>query len=205
MRNLSVAAILEKNKLSSDGAWLVLLEIAIGTTIIRICRNTEDIIWNGQTWIAFPFELEDVSEDSKGELPQVTVKVSNVLRTIQRYLEESNGGIGASVTLRVVHSEHLDLTDPEIEETFTVVATKTDTQWVYFILGGDDPSRRRVPERRYLKDFCPFTYGGIECGVSAAVKATYPACNKTLAHCRQRGNSVRFGGEPAIPAGGIYA
>ena len=93
MLTLSAAAKLLKNTLHSDGAWLLLLEIQVAglNDIIRVCRNTNDITWNGYTWIAFPFELGDISEDSKGTLPSVELKVSNVTRTLQYYIEQANG------------------------------------------------------------------------------------------------------------------
>src|SRR5690554_914294 len=89
MRDLSAIAKLEKNKISSTGAWLILLEIQFQGTTIRVVNNNEDIEWpegSGTTWVAFPFELGDIGENSKGELPSLQVKVSNVTRVIQQYL-----------------------------------------------------------------------------------------------------------------------
>lgn len=200
--NLSAVAKLEKIKISSDGAWLVLLEIKISETqVIRVVRNTEDIEWNGLTWYSFPFDLEDITEDSQGEIPTVTVKVSNVTKTVQRYIEETNGAVGANVTLYVVHSKHLDYSVPEIEESFTVRSIKCDPYWVSFTLSGDFPTLRRIPETRYLKDYCPFKFRGIECGYKQEDDAE---CNKTLDDCRKLDNSLRFGGEPSIPEGGSF-
>lgn len=202
MLNLSAALIAEKNKISSDGAWLVLLEIQFSGETIRLVRNTENVVWNGYTWVAFPFELEDQSEDSKGTLPAFAVNVSNVNRVIQGYIEELGGGVGATVVLRVIHSQHLDIVTADLEETFTVTDVSCTAQSVKFSLGGDFPTLRRFPPRRVMKNFCPFVYGEIECGVSAETKTTYPNCNRSLAECRVRNNSTRFGGEPAIPSGG---
>ena len=199
MLDLSAVAILEKNKIASSGAWLVLLEIFVNPEIvIRVVHNNEDITWNGQQWSGFPFELGDVSEDGK-ELPKVTLKVSNITGIIQQYLEETNGGVGATVILRVVHSEHLDQVKPEIEETFSVQSTSCDAQWVTFELSGDFTTSLRIPPDRYLKDFCPYKFKSIQCGYQGTVNT----CNKTLDDCRAKSNSIRFGGEPALP-GGIY-
>lgn len=201
MLTLSTAAKLLKNELHSDGAWLLLLEVQVkGLETIRVCRNTDDIEWNGFTWIAFPFDLGEVSEDSKGTLPKVELKVSNVTRTLQYYIEQANGGVQSTVILRVVHSKHLDLTSPELEEMFSVTGVSVNAQWVTFSLGMNYPSGARRPLRRYLKNFCPFKYKGIECGSTAS----YATCDKTLVQCRERNNAVRFGGEPGIPSGGMY-
>lgn len=206
MLSLSAAAILEKNKLASDGAWLILLEVQVPDgTVLRFARNTEDVSWNGETWVAFPFELSVMGEEAKGEIPKVSIQVSNVTRAVQPYLESSGGGVGSTAIIRVVHSGHLDMTTPELEELYSVTGVKVDAQWVTFTLGIEYPTTSRRPSRRNLKNFCPFRYGSVECGVSAAALAAYPACGKTLADCRERDNSTRYGGEPSIPQGGLYA
>jgi len=207
---ISAAAIIEKNKLVGEGAWLVLLKIEIpNVATLHLVRNTDPITWRGIEWTPFPFELDDSSEDSKGELPSLTIRVSNVTRSIQYYLEQGQGGIGSTVTLYVVHSKHLDQWDPEVEEVFEVIDSGTNSQWATFSLGAGYPTMARRPERRIMKNSCPFKYGGVECGVTAAVMNVYPTCNGTLSDCRQRGprnpdGSLRFGGEPTIPQGGLY-
>ena len=103
--------------------------------------------------------------------------------------------------LMVVMSSHLTETQPVLEEEFTVQSTAYDQDWVVFTLSGSINLLRRVPERRFLKNWCPFQYKGPEC------RATSPlaACDKSLNACKERGNALRFGGEPAIPMGGLYS
>lgn len=210
MLQISASAIIEKNKLSQDGAWLVLLEINMKNVApIRLVRNTDKITWRGMDWTPFPFDLDDLSEDSKGELPSLAVKVSNVTRALQYYLEAGQGGVGATVNLYVINSKHLDLWDPEVEENFEVVDTSTNCQWATFSLGAGYPLLARRPERRIMKNFCQFQYGEVECGVNSVVKTQYPTCQRTLTDCRIRAprnpdGSLRYGGEPSIPQGGLY-
>lgn len=201
MNSLSAAAILAKNSISDTGVWLILLDIVVGGNNIRICYNNENITWNGNEYVAFPFEIDVISENSAGELPAVRLRVSNVTRAMQYYISESGGMVGATVTLRVVHSKHLDLTTPEVEEVWAVTKCTSDVNWVTFTLGADYPVNARRPLWRFLKNFCPFEYKGVECGSTSGLAT----CNHSLADCRARGNSVRFGGEPAIPQGGLYA
>lgn len=198
MRTLSTAALIEKNKLATDSAWLILLEVTIGATTLKLVANNEDILWNGDTWQAFPFELDTVGETGKGEIPAITVKVSNVTGEVQRLIESNDGVNGVPVVIRVINTE-VTTTTPELELSFVVESSTHDEQWITFRLTGANCLTRRVPRRRYLKDFCPFAYGGVECGVSAATMATYPTCNRTFANCTERGNSIRFGGFPWMP------
>jgi len=90
MRTISSYGIVEKNKLTSNTVWLLMLQITIpGVAIpIRITSNNESVTWREESWIAFPFELDDISEESKGEVPQVTLRVSNVSRVMESYLQD---------------------------------------------------------------------------------------------------------------------
>lgn len=202
MLNLSTVAALEKNKLHSDGVWFVLLDIVVPelSQTIRIVRNTEDVVWNGNTYIAFPFELGNLTDDAKGSIPSLELKVSNVTKAIQYYLEQANGGTNGTVILRVVLNKNIESDIPELEEWFTVTNTKADAQWVTFTLGVKYPAGARRPLRRYIKNFCPYKYKGLECGATA----TQADCPKTLTGCRERNNAPRFGGDPSIPQGGVY-
>lgn len=205
MLDLSAAAKLEKNKISSTGAWIVLLEVQFQGATIKICNNNENIEWptgSGQEWIAFPFELGNVTEDSKGELPQLSVKISNVTGSMQQYVEQYSGGTDATVILRVVHSEHLDNPVSELpDQHFTVKKTTADNYWVTFTLGPDYTLTQCVPPNKYRKNFCPYKFKRIECGYSGVATE----CNRTLGRCRELGNSKRFGGEPGIPGVPAYA
>lgn len=198
--SLSGTMVEEKNKLMSEGAWLVLLEIQFQGGTIHLVRNTEKITWNEQEWRPFPFELDDISEGSKGEIPSLKIKVNNVNRQMQKYVDELDGGIGAVAIIRVVHSDHLDIYEPDLEVEFNVESTDVDHNWVTFTLGADSTNATRYPNRRIIKDFCPFKFKGIECAyVGDAV-----ICSKTLSGCRARNNAVRFGGEASIPVKGFY-
>jgi lambda family phage minor tail protein L len=157
-------------------------------------------VWNGGTWTAFPFELGGYQESSEGEFPRLTAGVSNVSRDVEGILEQYGGGVGATVRFMVVMSAHLEDTQPLESEEFTVQSAAYDQEWVTFTLSGAVNLIRRVPERRFLKNWCPFQYKGPEC--LAASELT--SCDKSLKACQERGNALRFGGEPAIPMGGLY-
>jgi lambda family phage minor tail protein L len=201
MLSLSTIAKLEKNKLMSAGAMITLLEVTISpSTILRLCANNEDITWNGETWVAFPFELNDYKQTSGEEFPQLTIRVSNITRAVEGYLEQAGGGVGATVRIMIVMSAYLSETTPVEGEEFTVQSTSYDQNWVTFTLSGAVNLLHRVPERRFLKNWCPFQYKGLECRATSGL----PTCDRSLKNCQERNNAVRFGGEPGIPMGGLY-
>ncbi len=207
MLNLSAAAILEKNKLSSDGVWLILLKITLEVgTVIRITRNTEDVIWNGYTWTAFPFELDEITEET-GEPSILNARIGNVSRVMQTYMETYDGMVGCGVNLYVVHSDNLSNATAELDEEFEITRSSADNVWATFTLSAPSLLVFSFPSDRYTKNWCRFKFNyppgeSPRCGYSGTTPFT--TCNKTLAACRQRGNQARFGGFPGIPEGGIY-
>lgn len=199
MLSISAVSKAEKNKLSTDSAMLVLLEIKLRNTVY-ICYNNEDITWKGQLYQAFPFKIGDTSEDSDGSDPNVQLQVSNVSQGLQWYVEDSGGGVGTEVILRVVNSKNLN-GNADLEEYYTVLDCKVDEQWVTFTLGNDYSARTRRPLDRYMKNNCRFKYKGLRCGYNGS-KAT---CDHTLTDCRAHSNSKRFGGFVGIDQLGVYA
>lgn len=198
MISLSAISKAEKNKLSTDSCFLILLEIRLQSTI-RICYNNENVVWKGQTYQAFPFEIGEVTEDQTAD-PAVSLKVSNVARGMQWYVEDSGGGVGTEVILRVVNSLNMS-GNADLEEYFVVTACRIDEQWIDFTLGNGYSAKTRRPLDRYMKNNCPFKYKGIRCGYGGSMAS----CMHTLADCRSHSNSHRFGGFPGIDQKGVYA
>ena len=196
--DLSTAAIIEKNKVSTDGVWLLLAEIAVtGEDTIRLVNNNENITFQGQTYYMFPFQLSPVKESSS-ELSNTTLAVSNVTGAIQQIVEQYDGIVGAKVKVFAINTNVPDYI--AAEENFVVTGTTADSNNVTFKLGTDFLFTKRFPNTRILKDYCPFKYKGKRCGYTGNLET----CEKTLADCRLHNNNVRFGGEPTIPQGGLY-
>ncbi len=200
MKSLSQNLISEKNKLSSDSPWLILLDIILnneGETTIRLVRNTEDVDYNGNTYTAFNFELEPTKYASQGEIPTLELRVSNISRLIQPYLEDLNGGIGSTVTITIVNHQLIEEDYSELEMTFDVLACSADVNFVSFSLGAPSLLRQRCPLYRYLALHCRWKYGSVECGHSEG------SCNRTLANCRTNDNTEHFGGFVGLKSGGV--
>ncbi|WP_270455711.1 DUF1833 family protein [Allisonella histaminiformans] len=197
--DISTASIIEKNKTCTDGVYLLLLEIQYkDEDPIRLAYNTEDIVFKGNTYYKYAFEISGVKRSSD-ELPDVTLSVSNITGTIQQILDKHNGVGGAKVTLMVINTNVPDeLCD---EEHFVITGSTCTSTKVDIKLGAGFSLRKRVPATRILKDWCPFKFKGARCGYSGVVST----CDKTRNCCKKLGNSVRFGGEPTIPQGGLYA
>lgn len=201
---LSTLAKLAKNELCSGTAFLILLKIELpgleAEDNIHVVANTEDIYWCDQLYQAFPFQIGTVKEDGSGSIPSVELKVDNTTRDIEYWLNHGGGGVNAKVTLYVVLSTALDNPVPELQEVYSVTDATASEQWVTFSLGNSYPSQARRPWDTYKKNNCAFRYKGPECACTSDLEG----CNHTLADCRARGNSKRFGGFPGIDQGGLY-
>jgi lambda family phage minor tail protein L len=218
MQSLSLASALQKHQVAGTAPWFVLLDIYPNkddlSVVLRVARNTDDVIWQGNTYVAFNFDIQSIEENSNGQLPNVTIQVSNVNRAVQGQLEPYSGGIGAKVVLTVVQSSDLD-GDPVQQFTWTILEANATDQWVTFTLGAPNPLRRAFPNGQYVKGHCMWRYNtpalqavadpvGSQCGYLGAL----PTCDLTLDGpngCRFHANETRFGAFPAIDAQGFRA
>ncbi len=197
---------IEKNAVATKSAWILLAEITLpDTTVLRFARNNEDVIYNGYTWYKLPFEIDPIESQIQGKIPLINIRLSNVTRVVQTYLEAQKGGVGASVKLTVVNSDHLiDVTSSEysvLDLTFSVLGTVADSKWVTFTLGVPNPLNKLFPLHRYVANHCNWVsrFKGAECGYSGVLTT----CKGTLADCRDRSNSDRYGGFIGLDKGGI--
>ena len=181
MKVWETAAILEKNKLSSDAPFLLLLKLHHKELPedIYLARNTEDVVWSGRTWTRFPFSVTPVTTDGT-TLPSVKLTVSNC-----------GGMTDAEVTLYIVHTNLLSSDEPLDQLDFTCLSTSYDEAWVTFTLGSSPELYNKFPLDTYMLDFCPFVFKSIRCGYAGTDKP----CNNTIKECRIK---ERFGGEQGM-------
>lgn len=200
---LSSEIIREKNKLEGGGTFIVLLEIDVPglDEPIRVTSDSVETTWNGATYAPFPFEIAEVTDDTKGQIPNVELRVSNVTRALEKYVQEYdyycklNGYREVEAKLMVVHSEHLDEPSPIVEYVFTVTKITSTPLWMTFTLGARNTFGIRFPVERIMKAKCRYkVFKGPLCGYSGS--ETW--CDRTLARCKELGNQERFGGFPGV-------
>ena len=194
--NLPAILVLEKNKLSTTSAWIVLFEIMIDeTTTINICQNNEEITFEGKQWLPFPCKLDAVTANSQGEIPSIKLRITNVSRVLQPYIEAYTGGTGAEVRIIVVNSAALDDSNNiALELFFDVLSSSADSKWLTLDLGTPNPLRRRYPLYRAIARHCNWTFKSRECNYTGADTT----CKRHLEDCRLKNNSDRFGGRPGL-------
>lgn len=189
------------NRLDQDSPWLVLLKVQIeGESPMYLVNNTEDIVYQGNTHIAFAFTIDRPKESSKGEIPTVQLAVANATKTLQFYVERYNGAIGSMVTIIIVNAKHLDSDYAELTVDMDIMSCKCTAQWVTFTLGAVNPLNRKHPVDQYIALHCRFNYmDDPRCGYVGDM----PMCDRTIDACKLRGNISRFGGHPGLDGRGL--
>lgn len=204
--DLPADLIAEKNKLSTTGSFLELLEIQLSEAgdTLRYVLNNRTIQWKGHSWIPWPFQPAEVDETSDGDLPTFDLQVSNVGKIIQTYIEEAeNGLVGDTVIYRAVHSNYLDQGDNAvyIEETFQILSNKSFVDWVTFPLGAENFFYYRFPGSLFDRKICRYKptdgFKGSRCKYGGAAIS----CDYLFSTCLGYGNIANFGAQPGIPGG----
>jgi phage-related protein len=193
-RTISSFGILEKNKLATTTVWLLMLEITVPgiSEPIRITSNNESVTWRGEPWIAFPFELDDISEESKGEVPRVNLRVSNVTRSMESYLQDfdlytkTNGYAPIEVKIYVVNNHGAFSSGVVTDSTASGAVTETTVSGAFtdelYDIVNPDPEVEHVFELMNPKTdsmWATFTLGA-----SNPFNRRFPQARILKNHCR---------------------
>jgi len=110
-------------------------------TPFRIVNNRENVISNGNEFIAFPFEVK-LPESHQDAPPQVIVRIDNVTREIGQAIRsvETSG----LVTIQVVRQDSLDTVELELSG-LRLTNVRYDALSVDFTLQFEDLIREPFP------------------------------------------------------------
>ncbi len=198
MKNLPANIIIEKNRIATPNAWLILLEIVFtDNTKFYLVKNTENVVFQTHTYVALDFEIDPTKDTSQGDIPSITLRISNITRVMQYYVEALNGAINSLVTMHIVNSAYLAEDYSELDMTFNIIHSSCDPMWITFTLGAPNPLRRRFPLYRYIADHCIWTYMSRECNYTGELTT----CKRTLIDCQAHNNQQRYGGFKGLSGG----
>ncbi|MCY1355598.1 hypothetical protein D9M69_420280 [compost metagenome] len=201
-KSLSVSTAIEKNRLGSATPFLVCLDISVVNPVngqlvetIYLVRNSEEIVFNGHTYMPVPFDIEMKTES--GSQTSISLSIRDVGRAVQARMQEYGGGVGFKVKVTVVNAGDLEQ-PPEVVEHFDVVGASASDYTASFTLGAENVLSQTFPRRRQTKDFCQWRYKDPGTCRYAGVLET---CDLTLQGpngCVAHGNSINFGAFPGI-------
>ncbi|HNY81090.1 MAG TPA: hypothetical protein PLX34_22285 [Sedimentisphaerales bacterium] len=172
-----------KNQLSQPGAWVWLLTVTLpGGPTLRYAANTEDVSYGGQTYTAFNFSIGGFTCDSEGEIPELTMTVTNVGYALQEHMRTYDGMIGGTISFVQVNTEYLAEDYSEDVVSFAIVGTGNRWPDVSFTLGVPSAARYRVPEDRFNPHSCRHKFKCTRCGYTGPLTT----CNRNPDDCAAR-------------------
>lgn len=180
---------------ASSGIFVELLEIQMQSgQILRLANNYEDITWGGYTWIKFRFEQGDISDGDENKT--VNIKVSALAGTIQSQVEaSSNDFIGNTVVYRYIHT---NCDSPAITGFFEIMEGEATDEWVTFEVGVENFYINAFPANVFRRNICRY-----KPWMTNVCSYANSGCDRSFSTCLTLGQSIIFGGQPAIP-GGIW-
>lgn len=178
MLTLSPALIAEKNKIESEGAWVFLVHLTSpdNTYDLKFARNTEDVLYEGDTYQAFPFEMSEAQEDGTGKVLGISLQVSNIDRIAQSYIEQDETfGSNWDVRLILVHTELVNTEDfTPLMYKFKSKSVICNKEYATFSLGLANPFRVQTPSQKYSPISCQRTFNdGRGCPYTPEILSEY--------------------------------
>lgn len=200
----------------------------VGGTVYRFHSGKNellnDIVWQGNTYSAFPIQTAGFEWNGKGQMPRPKVMVSNVLGTITALVLAYQDLIGCKFTRIRTIAKYLDAVNfpggnPEADPTaefprdiyFVDRRSNETNEMVEFELAASlDLAGVALPRRQIIQNYCPWKYRGAECGYTGTNyfdtndapvgSLALDVCGKRLSSCR-----ARFGQYAELPYGGFPA
>jgi lambda family phage minor tail protein L len=184
--------------------------------------NSGDIIWNSQTYLAFPIEATEFEYTGTGSLPRPKLRISNIYGTITAIiLTLPNGLEGAKVTRIRTLARYIDgvnfpggtnplgTPDPTAEfprEIYYIDRKASENRDLieFELAAAFDLVGVRAPKRQCVSNVCQWTYRGPECGYAGNTYFNFndvpvaaigqDVCGKRLRSCELRFSQQRIPG-----------
>jgi hypothetical protein len=119
---------------------------------VRVVRDTQDLVSNGNTFIALSFDIQ-LPDDVQSQLPRATLRLDNVGRELTQWIEGSNGGKGAKVRLMQVLRSTPNVL--EYDATLDLLDVRQNVSFIYGELGYEDTLNLPALAETYRPDNTP--------------------------------------------------
>jgi len=213
----------ELSALKSTYPWIMLVEFDTDLgDYTYMCSNTEEVIWDSETWKPYPFVVGQVKSTSTGQLPKSSLAFFN---TTEFNRAVPARVIGEDVTIYFLNLEHkgdFNRDTYPLQFSFKVLSVSINTA-ITLSLGAPNYLITKIPAKRYVRDYCNFTFNGEHCWVSDSLLTTLRSadsslpttCDKSYLLCKRYWDSgitnnvpnippyIGYGGFPTIDKGDI--
>lgn len=217
IQSLSPSALIEMFILDMTSVAQGLLYFHAGTNSL-----TNDIVWQGHTYVPIPVEAEGFAAGTTGSLPRPKIRLANIDGAFSATVATYNDLIGFKVTRKRTFLKYLDAVNFPGEVNVSADSNQHYPDDVWFIdqkvsenryviewelASAFDVIGVMLPSRQVNQNSCPWAYRGSECGYTGTayfdsldVASTLPndVCGKRLKSCENR-----FGANAVLPFGGF--
>ena len=175
--------------------WSWCVRIAVpGETVRRLTDNNEEITYDSVVYTPDDLEVGARDVNSSGNIPTVTLRTSALNSVIYDLIQDTSGAEDADVKLIKVNNDFLSEDIPALEVDYESLATKCDSDWIYFTLGAPNPMHKRIPLRSYSSSICPnadpVRFKKSRCRYAGADTS----CTGTYEDCYDKSNAEHWGG-----------
>ena len=141
-------------QVNSKETPLILLEIDHPELAepIYIVNDTQDVVSNTITYIAFPFICK-LPDDFENQLPKASISITNVGKELMYWIETTSGGQGSTCTFKQILRSNPDVVEWEI--TMSLFNVQVDVQNVSAELGFENLFGKPAISMKYRPDNSP--------------------------------------------------
>lgn len=106
---------------------------------VRIVNDAKDLQSLNNTYIACPFSMSILSDSDK-ERPKAVLSISNIGREMTRWIEQTQGGVGTEIKIKILRRDEPDNIEYEVTLSFTEITVTT--QSIAGVLGFENLYRK---------------------------------------------------------------
>jgi lambda family phage minor tail protein L len=226
LQSIAPSAIIELFQLELNAAQHGVNETYYFHAGTNATGSNDDIVWDGQAYLAFPIEATEFEYTGTGSLPRPKLRVSNIYGTITGIiLTLPNGLEGAKVTRIRTLARYIDgvnfpngtnplgTPDPTAEfprEIYYIDRKASENRDLieFELAAAFDLVGVRAPKRQCVANVCQWTYRGPECGYAGNAYFNFndvpvaaigqDVCGKRLRSCELRFSQQRFDGTVTV-------
>lgn len=221
IQSLEPTAVIELFELDFGDSKTNNLFFHAGTNELR-----QDVIWQGQKYMALPIEASGFDISAKGELPRPKLAIANIQGLFSALIRQYDDLIGLKLIRRRTFARYLDAVnfpngnpsaDPNqhFPDDLWYIDKKDQEnrlmiQWE--LASAFDLQGVQLPRRQIIQNYCQWKYRGGECGYDGpyydiddkpCISESDDVCAKKLSSCKARFYDLAGTKTVVLPFGGF--
>lgn len=189
---------------SSPFCWCWVLPLHIDASLnlfVALTNHPAPVTIGSVKFYPYAMKQSAIEQDGEGNMPQLTLSISNALRMLAPYLEtpgDERGMLG-----RIAYGYLVDAAAPTVTLLweFEIQSATLNGEAVTLRLEQRNLYQIKKPQDRYSASRCRFKFGGAECGYVINGAAAFTECDKSHPDCVARGADMAARNLPALQPG----